>query len=308
MEAGDGLEALEKVRRDPPDLVLLDVMMPKVTGFDVCQQLKADAKTKMIPVVIITALADIDNKVKGLELGADDFLTKPFHRQELLVRVSNLVRLKRTNDELDEYRKGLENKVQERTEELARSLETINKAYEETLVALGTVLDSRDVETEAHSRRVNAYTIRLCQALGITEPQLSKMARGALLHDVGKIGIPDGIIWKPGPLGPEEWTLMRKHPQYGRDIVSRITFLQDAVPIVYGHHEKYDGSGYPQGLKGDEIPLGARVFAVADAFDAITTPRPYKAARPVSWAKKEILRLARTHFDPDLAKSFVNIV
>jgi response regulator RpfG family c-di-GMP phosphodiesterase len=206
-----------------------------------------------------------------------------------------------------EYHAMLERRVGEATRDLAAALNELEDTYRTTLEALGSALDTRDVGTHAHSRRVVGYSLTLARRHGLPDSQFRDIEHGVLLHDIGKIGIPDGILLKPGPLSADEWKIMRTHPDLGRRLVERIPFLRGAVPIVYHHHERWDGTGYPIGLRGEMIPLGARIFAVADAFDAMTFDRPYSVAISFDAARSEIARCAGTHFDPKVVENFLKI-
>src|SRR5205823_2619557 len=201
----------------------------------------------------------------------------------------------------------LERRVAEATHELAATVRHLEETYRITLEALGSAIDTRDVGTHAHSRRVRGYSLVIALAHGVGEHELRDIEHGVLLHDIGKIGIPDSILLKAGPLTPAEWQVMRSHPEIGRRLIERIPFLHGAVPIVYHHHERWDGTGYPLGLRGEVIPLGARIFAVADAFDAMTFDRPYSVAISFDAARKEIARCAGPHFDPNVVENFLKI-
>jgi HD-GYP domain-containing protein (c-di-GMP phosphodiesterase class II) len=197
--------------------------------------------------------------------------------------------------------------VQEATRDLKAAYQELEDTYRTTLEALGSALDTRDVGTEAHSRRVHGYALAIADKYGVPQAKMRDLAHGVLLHDIGKIGIPDSILLKPGPLTPEEWKVMRTHPEIGKRLIEGIPFLRGAVPIVYSHHEKWDGSGYPRALSGENIPLGARIFAVVDAFDAMTADRPYSKAIPFEAAFTEIKRCAGTHFDPAVVEAFMRV-
>ncbi len=294
--AETGPEALVYAHAHLPDLVLLDVMMPGMDGYEVCRSLRAALRTAEMPVVMITALDDRASRLHGIEAGADDFLSKPVDRIELRARVKTITRLNR-------YRRLLED--QARLEKAALELE---QAYDSTLEGWARALDLRDHETEGHSRRVTELTVRLAETLGITGEQLIQIRRGALLHDVGKIGIPDRILLKPGKLDAAEWDEMKRHTLYARDLLAPIRFLNEAIDIPYCHHEKWDGSGYPQGLKGEEIPIAARIFAVIDVWDAITHDRPYHKAETPASTLALIRQEAGRHFDPCIVAAFEQLV
>jgi putative two-component system response regulator len=297
----NGKELLDTVQREgAPDLVLSDVMMPQVTGYEVCRALKSDEATANIPIVLITGLNDIRDKVKGLEAGADDFLHKPFHPLELRARVRSLLRIKFLNERLEEQNKllhdeklHLESAVRERTVEL-----------EDLTIGLVAALEQanklNDVDTGNHIKRVCLYSELLAEGVGLAADVCSKISRFASLHDVGKVGIPDSILKKPGKLTPEEWEEMKKHTIYGYDLLKEARADQIAQNIALCHHEKFDGAGYPYGLKGDTIPMEARIVALADVFDALTNKRCYKEAFSNDTAKELITDASGSHFDPEI--------
>ena len=294
--AENGPQAIEKAKKLLPDVILLDIMMPGMTGFEVCQRIRSDPQIAEIPIIVLTALDDRDSLLNALKAGADDFISKPFDRFELRARLLGITRLNR-------YQKLL----QERTK-LREANEHLLAAYEETIEGLSHALDLRDKETEGHSLRVTELTIRLAQAEGLTEEEITHIRRGALLHDMGKIGVPDAILQKPAALSDEEWSVMRKHPQYVYDMLYSVQYLRPALSIPYCHHEKWDGTGYPRGLKGEQIPISARLFAVADVWDALTSDRPYRAA----WSRQEALDFIReqsgSHFDPQVVELFLRLI
>jgi putative two-component system response regulator len=252
--AQDGEQALERVREAPPDLILLDVMMPKLDGYEVCRRLKGNKETVFIPIIMVTALTRLEQKIKGIEAGADDFLTKPFNSVELITRVRSLLKVKQLTDELE-------------------NAETV-------LFSLALGVEAKDPYTEGHCERLSAFSFQLGAALGLAEEELTALRRGGILHDIGKIGIPDAILLKPGKLTPDEWVVMREHPLIGERICNPLKSLKLVLPIIRHHHEKSDGSGYPDGLKAEEIPVTARILQVVDIYDALTTKRPYKPAFP----------------------------
>jgi putative two-component system response regulator len=290
--ASSGVEALSKAKHLQPDLILLDVLMPEMDGFEVCRRLRTDPVLAEVPVLIVTALDDRESRLKGLNAGADDFITKPIDPDELEARVRTILRLNR-------YRRLLE-----KQSELEEANRALREAYDTTLEGWGRVLDLRDGETEGHSKRVAQMTVRLALELGIEGEDLLHIRRGALLHDIGKIAIPDNILLKPGKLTSEEWEPMRQHPVYAYETLFSIPYLRPALDIPYSHHERWDGSGYPRGLKGEEIPLAARIFAVVDVWDALTSDRPYRKAWQEDKVVEYLLDQGGKKFDPQVIKVF----
>ncbi|HEU4400808.1 MAG TPA: HD domain-containing phosphohydrolase [Candidatus Polarisedimenticolia bacterium] len=296
--ARDGSEALEKVKANGFQLVVSDIDMPQMDGVRLVQEIK-----KVRPdteIIMLTGVVDVDVAVQAIRLGASDYLTKPFNLAEVRITVERALEKRRLVLENREYQRTLEARVLERTADL-------NRSYQTTLEALATALDTRDTETLGHSLRVAAYTVAVARRMGVSEPDLTDIYRGALLHDVGKIGVPDAILRKPGKLTPEEWVEMRKHPEIGYRILEGIHFLEAARQVVLCHQERFDGTGYPRGLKGQEIPLGARVFSVVDTLDAMTSDRCYRKALPYETARAEIIRYSGTQFDPDVVAVFLEI-
>ena len=294
--AENGPQAIEKAKQLLPDVILLDVMMPGMTGFEVCQRIRSDPQIAEIPIIILTALDDRESLLNALKAGADDFISKPFDRYELRARLLGITRLNR-------YQKLL----QERSKLREANTQLLN-AYEATIEGLSHALDLRDHETEGHSQRVTGVTVKLAQALHISDEEIVHIRRGALLHDIGKIGVPDSILHKPDSLTPEEWVVMRKHPQFAYDMLFRIEYLRPSLEIPYNHHEKWDGSGYPRGLKGNDIPLSARLFAIADVWDALTSDRPYRPAWSQEEARTYIHEQTGKHFDPQVVELFFNVI
>lgn len=294
--AENGFQAIEKAKQLLPDVILLDVMMPGMTGFEVCQRIRSDPQIAEIPIIILTALDDRESLLNALKAGADDFISKPFDRYELRARLLGITRLNRYQKLLQERAKLREANAQ------------LLKAYEATIEGLSHALDLRDRETEGHSRRVTEVTIKLAQALNFGDEEILHIRRGALLHDIGKIGIPDSILHKPASLSEEEWIIMRKHPQFAYDMLSPIEYLRPALDIPYSHHERWDGTGYPRGLKGEEIPMSARLFAIADVWDALTSNRPYRAAWTGEQALAYIREQSGKHFDPRVVDLFFRVV
>ena len=317
--ASDAADAMRKLQSVRFNLVLSDIRMPGGTGLELLEQIKDHDPD--IDVIMVSGVVDTGTAIESIRQGARDYVTKPFNLTDVLFTVDRVVEQRRLVEENRLYQRDLEHKVAERTEELSRknkevqslflelktAFNEIQNTYEATLEALIAALDSRDSETQGHSMRVSEFTALVAGHMGISEPELTDIRRGALLHDVGKIGIPDAILRKPGPLNAEEWTVMEEHPQLGYDMLKGITFLEGAIPIVLSHQEKFDGTGYPHGLKTGEIPLGARIFSVVDTYDAITSTRPYRKGRSYEVARDEIVKFSGTQFDPRVVETFLKI-
>lgn len=304
--ASSGMEAIEHVEQDPPyDLVLSDIVMNGVDGIGLLE--RARELHPNTPIVMVTAIHDVSVALSAMRKGAYDYLLKPFEKEQLLVTVRRALDYRRLVQQNLIYRHNLEQLVSARTEMLRQAMADLERSYDITLEALGDALDLKDAETEGHSRRVTAYTIALARHCGVELAQTRIIARGAFLHDIGKMAIPDAILLKPGRLDPEEQSIMREHCARGYQIVRKIPFLEEAAEIVYAHQEFYDGNGYPRGLKADEIPLGARIFAVADTLDAITSDRPYRKARSYAIAREEIARCGGTQFDPHVVEVYLGL-
>lgn len=303
--AHNGIQGFELLQRNNFDLILSDIVMPEMDGLKLLEKVKVHNKD--VPIVMVTALHDISTAITAIRAGAYDFLLKPFEKDQLYHTVRRALEHRRLIEENRRYQRELEKRVEERTAQLTNALADLEQSYDYTLEALGGALDLKDAETEGHCQRVTAYTIFIGKAMSIDRDQLRHIARGAFLHDIGKMGIPDAILRKPGPLTEEEKIIMRKHCDIGYNMLKRIPFLRQAAEIVLSHQECYDGSGYPRGLKGDEIPLGARLFAVADTLDAMISDRPYRKALPISDAKAEIKRCSGSQFDPKVVEVFLSL-
>jgi putative nucleotidyltransferase with HDIG domain len=305
-QAQSGREALALLQSgEEYELMLSDMMMPVMDG----EALLAATKERFpdIPVVMVTAMHDISIALNAIRNGAYDYLLKPFDREQLLATVRRALENRRLKLENRKYQTELESLVTARTEQVRQALASLERSYDITLEALGNALDLKDAETEGHSKRVTAFTIAIARAMGISGDQIRVIARGAFLHDIGKMAIPDAILRKPDVLNPEEVAIMREHCYRGYQILRRIPFLTEASEIVYAHQEKFDGTGYPRGLKGEQIPLGARIFSVADTLDAMTSNRPYRAAQPLSAARAEIDKWSGRQFDPQVVKVFLEM-
>ena len=300
--ASNGLEGLETFDASRPPLTVTDINMPVMDGLTFLKQ--AHAVDPDAAILVLTGVGDVRTAVESLKFGAFDFILKPVNMDELLIAADRALERRQFLLERRAYQATLEQRVADATGALQATLRELESTYRTTLEALGSAIDTRDLGTHAHSRRVRGYSLVIARAHGMAEADLRDLEHGVLLHDIGKIGIPDAILLKPGPLTPDEWKIMRTHPEIGRQIIQRIPFLKPAMPIVYHHHERWDGTGYPLGLAGPDIPLGARIFAVADAFDAMTFDRPYSRAIGLDAARTEIQRCAGSHFDPDVVRTF----
>ncbi len=277
--AADGESGLVAIVEHRPDLVVLDLSLPGVDGFDVCRRLRADPHTATLPVIVLTGHTSIDDTVAALDAGADDFLAKPFQQAELFARMRSAFRLRRAMTRL------------ERATEIVASLANAVEAKDERLVH--------------HCRWLAHHAARVAAGVGLRGEELEAVAYGALLHDVGKIGVPEHLLRKEGPLSEEEWTLMRRHPEIGERICHPLAASRGFVPIIRHHHERFDGTGYPDGLRGEAIPLGARIVSIADAYEAIVHGRPYQPAKPPTAAADELLRMIGSQFDPELVPIFL---
>jgi putative two-component system response regulator len=281
--AVSGKEALDKVEKKLPDVILLDIMMPGMDGFEVCKRLKGSETTRLVPVIIVTALQEKKDKIKGIQCGCDDFISKPIDRVELIARVHALGKVKRLNDELE---------------------------YAESVVlSLARAVEAKDTTTGDHCDRLMKLSEAFGKYLGLGERELYALDRASILHDVGKIGIPDEILLKPGKLTAKEWEIMRTHPVLGEEICHPLRSLNDVCPIIRHHHEKWDGTGYPDGLVGESIPYLARVFQIIDAFDAMMSERPYKKPFTFEETIKTLEEESKNGFrDPDLTKKFIEFI
>src|SRR5271163_2213668 len=297
-------EAMTRLQQDPDyDLVLSDIMMPGTDGLTLLDHIGTDHPG--MPVVMFSAVNDFHVVTNAFRRGAIDYLLKPFERAELESIVMRAVERGRLRKQNTIYRQNLESIVSARTGRLRSTMQDLERSYDITLEAMGDALDLRDAETEGHSRRVTAYTIALAQAMGLESDALRTIARGAFLHDIGKIATPDNILLKPGRLNEEEKLIMKQHCERGYEMVRKIPFLREAAEIVYAHQERFDGTGYPRGLCGEAIPLGARIFAIADSLDAMTSDRPYRKGATFAVATEEIVRCAGKQFDPQIVEVFL---
>jgi putative nucleotidyltransferase with HDIG domain len=305
-QAGSGLEALALLNSGEEfELMLSDLMMADLDGIGLLERTKE--KFPDMPVVMVTAVHDISVALAAIRNGAYDYLLKPFEREQLLNAVGRSLENRRLKVENRTYQTNLESLVEARTQQLQAAMAELERSYDITLQALGDALDLKDAETEGHSRRVTAFTIAIARAMGVPREQIAVIARGAFLHDIGKMAIPDHILLKPGKLDDDERAIMREHCYRGYQMLKKIPFLAEACEIVYSHQEHFNGSGYPRGLKGGDIPLGARIFSVADTLDAIISDRPYRPARSFGEARKEIRDWVGRQFDPEVVEVFLKM-
>jgi response regulator RpfG family c-di-GMP phosphodiesterase len=303
--AACGEEALSLLARQPFDVVISDLRMPSISGMDLLIEVRE--RYPHLAFLMVTAEDETRVGVRAMQLGADDYLLKPFDADVVLGSLHRALQKKKLEREVQEYRLHLDEMVSERTLQLRTALQQTERSYEDTLEALGAAIDPRDSPTAGHSRRVFLYSMELAKSIGGLEQEIRSIAMGAWLHDIGKLAIPDRVLLKPGPLTDSQWEIMRRHARIGYELVKSISFLAGAAGIVLTHHERFDGSGYPQKMKGDEIPFGARIFAVADTHDAMTSDRPYRAALPLQAARDVIERGSGTLFDPLVAAAFLRV-
>lgn len=307
--ATDGIDCLDKVQGINPDLILLDIMMPRMDGFETAAKLKSNPETKDIPVVMVTSLTEVDERVKALECGADDFLSKPVNELELRARVNSLLEIKAYHDHMRNYQKKLEIEVAKRTEELEKAFATIKKSSLETIYRLARAAEFKDDDTGEHIIRIGHFSAAIAKQMNMSSHDVETILYAAPMHDIGKIATPDAILRKPGALTPDEWKIMQQHCKQGALILegSDSELLQLAEIIALSHHERWDGTGYPNKLKGAEIPIAGRITAIADVFDALTSKRPYKEAYSLE-KSFDIIRNSRgSHFDPEVVDAFFAI-
>lgn len=281
--ARDGIEGLEKVGAVSPDLVLLDITMPRMDGIEVCRQVKNSAQTRLIPVIMLTALTDLDKKIEALEAGADDFVNKPYNSLELLTRLKSLLKVKYLNEQLDNA--------------------------EDVLFSMARAIEAKDSYTQGHVERVSRLAVRLAEYLGMSEEDKDSLRKGGVLHDIGKIGVPDKILNKAGPLTTEERHIIKLHPGQGAKICEKLKTMKGAIPVIKHHHERMDGSGYPDHLVGQEIPILARIMTVVDIYDALTTTRSYRKRLPQDVAL-DILReeANKGWWDKEILSAFTALI
>lgn len=303
--AASGEEALALMGQMEFDAVITDLRMPGLSGIELVEEIRKSRPH--VAVLMATAEADVRVGIQAMKEGADDYLVKPFKLEAVVASLDRALDKQRLEKELANYRRNLEQMVDERTAQLRAALGRIASTYDETLEALAAALDLRDNETAGHSRRVTLYSLQVGRMLGLGNEEMQHLARAALLHDIGKIGIPDAILLRPGKLSEDEKSIMQTHVRIGYDLLSRIAFLAPAATIVLAHHERYDGDGYPQELEGEAIPLGARIFAVADTLDAMMMDRPYRRACTFQAARDEIEQESGQQFDPRVVEAFLSV-
>lgn len=304
--ATNGEEALEKLSSHRIDLVLLDVMMPGMNGFEVTRRIRQDETQRLLPVILVTALHEKEDRVKGIDAGCDDFISKPVDKMELLARVRSLLKVKAYNDLMSNYRTELESAVAQRTAELQQAFEKIKAASLDTIFRLSMASEYKEKDTSAHIMRMSHYCAAIARSRGLDESMVESIRYAAPMHDLGKIGIPDAILMKPAKLDAAEWEIMQQHTIIGAKILngSDAEIIRLGETIALSHHEKWDGSGYPNGLKGMDIPIAGRIAAIADVFDALMSRRSYKEPFYVDKSLRIIREGRGTHFDPDVVDAF----
>jgi cyclic di-GMP phosphodiesterase len=303
--ATSGNEALRLLENDERDAIVCDLNMPVMSGMKLLAEVRR--LRPHVAFIVATGLDDVRAGIQAMKSGADDYLVKPLRQDLVVASLHRALQKKRLEQEIERYRYHLEDMVAERTKQIEDALNLVERSYEDTLEALGAAIDLRDAATEGHSRRVCRFSLEIAKALRLSEAQHKAIAMGAYLHDIGKLALPDGILLKPGPLTPEERELMQQHVQTGYDLVKQIPFLSEAAELVVTHHERWDGSGYLRGMKAEQIPIGARIFAIADTLDAITSDRPYRSAQPFEEGFKVIRTESGRLYDPQVVEAFFTI-
>ena len=305
MTAASGDEALQVLQERKVNAVIADLQMPGMSGLELLA--KVHVQHPNVVFLMATGADDVRIGVEAMKRGAEDYLVKPLDLDAVVAALERALERKRLHLELEDYRRRLEEIVSERTQQLRTALTQIEQGYEDTLQTLGAAIDLRDSETAGHSRRVSFYAVKIFSGMGASRTDLKNMVTGALLHDIGKLATPDSILLKPGALTEDERRIMQQHVQIGYDLVKRVPFLKEAAEIVFTHHERCDGSGYPRALKAPDIPVSARIFAIADTFDAMTSDRPYRSALPFAAAREEIRRGSGQQYDSRAAGIFLSV-
>jgi putative two-component system response regulator len=309
VKASNGEEALEKLSKNQIDLILLDVMMPKMDGFEVIRRIRKDPSHRLLPIILVTALHETEDRVKGIDAGCDDFISKPIEKMELLARIRSLLKIKDYNDLMSNYRIELESEVAKRTGELKLAFKMIKAASLDTIYRLSIASEYKDENTGAHIKRMSLYSAAVARHMGMNENEVENILYAAPMHDIGKIGIPDLILGKPAKLNSMEWKIMKQHTVIGANILkgSDAEFIRLGETIAQSHHEKWDGSGYPNKLKGNKIPIAGRIAAIADVFDALTSKRSYKEAFSIDKSLNIIKKRKESYFDPEVVDAFFAI-
>jgi len=302
--ASNGREALRYFYKDPFSLIISDIKMPEMDGIELLKRVKA-ANPKMM-VIMVTAYPDIDLAVEAMRLGAYDFIIKPADLDLLILSVKKALEKRRLEGEISAYRANLERLVEERTARLQQAYRILKKAHLDSVKVLAEAIDAKDPYTRGHSDRVTRMSLKIAFQLGFTEDQLENLEYGALLHDIGKIGIKDEVLQKPAALNSKEYQYIQEHPLIGVKIVEGLDFFKDKIPVIRHHHEHFDGTGYPDGLVGEAIPLEARIIAVPDAFDAMTSARPHRGMMPLQDVLMELEKFKGTQFDPHILEIFLH--
>ncbi|MFZ2634557.1 MAG: HD domain-containing phosphohydrolase [Desulfosalsimonadaceae bacterium] len=307
--ATNGEEAMDKLSENPIDLILLDVMMPGMDGFEVTRRIRQDNIHRLLPIILVTSLRETEDRVRGIEAGCDDFISKPVDKMELLARVRSLLKVKAYNDLMNNYRIELEAEVTKRTGELKHAFERIKASSLETIYRLSRAAEYKGEDTGAHIKRMSLYCAAVARSMGLDDSTIEIILYAAPMHDLGKIGIPDRILAKTGRLDPAEWEIMKQHTVIGAKILkgSDAEFIRMGETIARHHHEKWDGTGYPRGLKGLEIPIAGRIAAIADVFDTLTSKQRYKEPFSVEKSLAIIRERRGSHFDPDVVDAFFAI-
>ena len=301
----NGKEALRLLENDPRDAIICDLNMPGMTGMELLAEVRR--RIPFVAFLVATGLNDVRAGIQAMKSGADDYLVKPLQEDLVVTSLNRALQKKHLEQEVEGYRLHLEEMVADRTKQIQDALKLVERSYEETLEALGAAIDLRDAATAGHSRRVCRFSLEIAKAMGLSEAQHKAIAMGAYLHDIGKLALPDGILLKPGPLTAEERELMQQHVQTGYDLVKQIPFLTEAAELILTHHERHDGGGYLRSLKAEQIPIGARIFAISDTLDAITSDRPYRSAQPFEEGFKVIREASGCLYDPKVVEAFFTI-